>query len=104
MSRTGRAERLLLGIACGGPAAVIAYALMRGAERAFFLEPNPAMLIWSEQSPFVWRALIAIHAGAMAAFGGYALAARSPQAAARWISTTVALATLALTAQAVLAP
>lgn len=99
-----RAEQALVGIACGGPAAVIAYAIMRGVERAFFLEPNPAMLIWSSQSPFAWRALLAAHAGVMAAFGGHALAARSPRAAARWLPAAIALATLALTAQAVVAP
>jgi hypothetical protein len=97
-------ERALVGLALGGPAAVTAYALMRAVERAFFLEPNPAMLIWSDQSPFAWRALIAAHAGAMTAFGGYALASRSPRAAARWLTGAIALATLAITAQAALAP
>ncbi len=77
----------LAAIAIGAAVVPIAYAAARAAERALFLEPNPAMLIWSDQSPFVWRAAIALYVGGAAVFGGRALAARAPRTAARCTRT-----------------
>ncbi len=99
-----RAARLLVGAGCGAAATVIAYALLRVVERAFFPEPNPAMLIWSDRSPFVWRAAIALYAGGAAVFGGHALAARAPRAGGRLLLASLAAAAVAIVAQTVIAP
>jgi hypothetical protein len=99
-----RGERLLIAIAFGAAITVIAYALVRGAERAFFPEPNPALLIWSERSPLVWRVVSALYVGGAGVFGGYALASRGARAAARWLTAALAIATGAIVAQAVFLP
>lgn len=99
-----RGERLLAAIAAGCAVAVLAYAAQRVLERVAFPEPNPAMLIWSERSSFVWRSAIALYAGGMGALGGYALAGRSPRASGRSLAAALALAALALAAQGALAP
>jgi len=96
------AERLLLAGASGLAAAVLAYAALRVVERAFFPEPNPALLIWSERSTFLWRAQESLYAGGLAAFGGYALAGRRPRA--RWLTALIATAVSALVLVALLAP
>jgi hypothetical protein len=99
-----RGDALLLGAATGAAAAVVAYAAVRGAERALFLEPNPAMLIGSDRSPFAWRSAIALYLGGAAVFGGYALAVRSPPAAARAMLALVAAAVAAILVQGALLP
>ena len=95
-----RGDRLLSGLALGAALTVIAYALVRGVERAFFPEPSPAVLIWSDRSPLVWRAAIALYLGGAGVFAGYALGARAP----RVLTIAVSLAAIAITAQAALAP
>lgn len=99
-----RGEALLGGIALGAATAVVAYAAMRGLERALFPEPNPAMLIWADRSPFVWRAAISLYLGGAAAFGGAALSARSPATAARTVLGAVAAAVAAIVVQGALLP
>ena len=99
-----RGDALLVGVAAGAAASVIAYAALRGLERALFPEPNPAMLIWSDRSPFLWRAAIAVYLGGAAVFGGYALAARSPRSAARVLLATIAAAVAAIVVQGALFP
>jgi hypothetical protein len=99
-----RAARLLVGVGCGAATAVIAYVIERVVERVFFPEPNPAMLIWSDRSPFVWRAAIALYLGGAAVFGGHALVARAPRAGGRLLLVSLAVAAIAITAQTVLAP
>jgi hypothetical protein len=95
---------LFFGIAMGAACAVTAYALLRGVERALFLEPHPALLVWADRSPFVWRAAIALYMGGAAVFGGAALAERSPRAAAQSLLGAVAAAVLAIVVQGALWP
>jgi hypothetical protein len=95
---------LLVAVAAGAAAAVIAYAVMRVVERTVFLEPNPAMLIWADHDPFLWRAAIALYLGGACAFGGHAIAARSPQAAARGLLALVATAAAAIVVQGAIFP
>ena len=99
-----RGDALLLGAAAGAAASVVAYAALRGVERALFQEPNPAMLIWSDRSPFVWRGTIALYLGGAAVFGGYALALRSPPAAARGVLVLVTAAAAAIFVQGAFLP
>lgn len=104
MTRPGRADRILFGAAMGAAMAVLTYALVRGVERAFFPEPNPVLVIWSERSPLVWRAVIALYLGGAGVFGGHALAARAPRVAARWAGPAIAIAAVAIVVQTVLWP
>ncbi len=104
MSAAKRGDALLVGIAAGAALAVIAYAGVRVLERALFPEPNPAMLIWADRSPFVWRAAIALYLGGAGAFGGHALAARSPRLAARGLLAAIAAAVAAIGIQGALWP
>ena len=99
-----REDALLVGIAAGAAAAVLAYAAIRMLERALFPEPNPAMLIWADHSPFTWRAAMALYLGGAGAFGGYALATRSARAAARGLLAATVAALAALVVQGALWP
>jgi hypothetical protein len=99
-----RADRILVAIAFGCAAAILVYAAARVLERAAFSEPNPALLIWSERSSFVWRSAIALYAGVMGAFGGHALVTRSPSVSGRALRLVIAAAITAIAAQGALAP
>lgn len=99
-----RGDALLVGLAAGAAAAVLAYAALRGVERLLFPEPNPALLIWADRSPFVWRAAIALYLGGAAVFGGQALAARAPAAAARGLLVLIGAAVAAILVQGILLP
>lgn len=96
------AERLLLASASGAAAAILTYAALRVIERAFYTEPNPALLIWSDRSAFLWRAQESLYAGGLGAFGGYALAGQRPRA--RWLTVLIAMAVSALVLAALIAP
>ena len=99
-----RAERLLVAIAFAFAAAVLGYVFVRAVQAAFFPEPSPVVVVWSERSGFVWRSALAIYIGGMGAFGGYALAARAPEACARWLSRGVLAAAIAIALQGALLP
>lgn len=99
-----RPERFLIAFGCACAAAVIGYALIRVAERSLFPEPNPAVVIWSERSGYVWRIALSLYIGGMGGFGGYALALRSLETAARWLARGALLAALLIAAQGALAP
>jgi hypothetical protein len=99
-----KAERLLIAIGAAFAAAALGYALVRVVEVALFPAPNPAIVIWSDRSGFVWRAAIAIYIGGMGAFIGYALAARSIAKGAIWLSRSVLAAAVVLALQAGLLP
>ncbi len=102
MSAPRLPERLLIAVVSGGAAAILAYAILRGVERAFFTEPNPALLIWTDRSAFLWRAQESLYAGGLGAFGGYAIAARRVRV--RWLGAALAAAVSALLVQTVIAP
>lgn len=94
-------ERILIAVVSGGAAAILAYASLRGVERAFFTEPNPALLIWTDRSAFLWRVQESLYAGGLGAFGGYALAAR---VRARWLGAALVTAVSALVLVTLVAP
>ncbi len=95
-------ERLLIAGATGVAAAIVAYAILRGVERTFYAEPNPALLIWSDRSAFLWRAQESLYLGGLGAFGGYALSGFKTRVS--WLSALIAAATCALLIQALIAP
>lgn len=99
-----RARRALVGLAYGFAAAAVAYVLLRLVEAAFFPEPNPVIVIWTDRSRFGWRAMLAGYLGGAAVFGGYTLAARDLEAASRWLFRLVLLASGLLAAQGILVP
>lgn len=102
MSAPRSAERVLIAAATGAATAIVAYAILRGVERAFYQEPNPALLIWSDRSALLWRAQVALYAGGLGAFGGYALATFKTRVS--WLAPLIATATIALVLEAVIAP
>lgn len=102
MSATPPRERLFIAIATGLCAAIVAYAILRGVERAFYTEPNPALLIWSDRSAFLWRTQESLYAGGLGAFGGYALAGFKTRV--RWLGALIVTAALALVLEALIAP
>ncbi|NUQ72902.1 MAG: hypothetical protein HUU21_05035 [Polyangiaceae bacterium] len=99
-----RAERLLVAAGFAFVAAVIGYAAVRALEIAFFPEPSPAVIVWSERSSFVWRAALALYIGGMGAFAGYAAVSAWPLAGARWLSRGILAAALAIGLQGALLP
>jgi hypothetical protein len=99
-----RAERLLVALGYAFAAAVLGYAAVRVVQAAFFPEPSPAVVVWSERSSFVWRAALALYIGGMGAFGGYAAASRWPAASAQWLPRSVAAASFAIALQGTLVP
>jgi hypothetical protein len=100
--RTG--ERLLVACAYACVTALLAYAVLRGVEHAFFPEPNPAMLLWSDRSRYAWRVAISLYAGGMGGLGGDALSARAPLSGAVWLFRATLAAAVLLVAQAMLVP
>jgi hypothetical protein len=94
----------ILGVAAGAAVTVVAYAFLRVIERLLFAEPNPAMLLWADPSPFVWRSVTALYLGGAGAFGGYALASRSARAAGRGLLAAVTAAVAAILVQGALFP
>jgi len=96
--------RLLVAVAAGWIAAALGYAAVRCAELSLFPEANPVGIIGAAQSPYTWRCVTALYLGGMGGIGGYALARRSPAAAARWAARGVVAAAVAIVAQAALAP
>lgn len=102
MSAPRPIERVFIAVAAGLATAIIAYAALRVVERAFYAEPNPALLIWSDRSAFLWRAQESLYAGGLGAFGGYVLSARA--ARVRWLGALIATAAAALLLEALIAP
>ena len=102
MSASRSHERLFLAVATGLCAAIVAYAILRGVERAFYTEPNPALLIWSDRSVFLWRAQESLYAGGLGAFGGYALSGFKTRV--RWLGVLIVTAASALVIEALIAP
>ena len=102
MSAQRASERILIALVSGGAAAILAYAILRGVERVFYAEPNPALLIWSDRSAFLWRVQQSLYAGGLGAFGGYALAAQRIRV--RWLGAALATSVSALLLQMLIAP
>ena len=102
MSAPRAAERIFLAAAAGAATTILAYAVLRGVERGFYSEPNPALLIWSDRSAFLWRAQVSLYAGGLGAFGGYALSGFKPRAI--WLSALIITAACALLLEALIAP
>jgi hypothetical protein len=97
-------DRLLVAAASACAIAVLAYAAIRVVELVLFPGPDPATVIWSTRSAFVWRAIVAGYVGGMGGFAGFAVASRSPALAARWLARLVVIAASAIAFQGVVLP
>lgn len=101
MSHMKRSHRFLLALSFGMTLAVISYVAVRMIDAALFPEPNPAIVIWSDRSRFIWRALIAAYLGGAGVFGGFGLASRTPDKAIDWLERSIIGSGIALIVQAV---
>lgn len=96
--------QLFIAVAFGLALTVIAYVAVRLLDVVLFPEPNPVVVIWTDRSRFLWRALIATYLGGAAAFGGFAVAMRAPERVHAWLSRVILWAGGCLVVQTILAP
>jgi hypothetical protein len=96
--------RLLYAFAFGLAVTAVAYAAVRVLDVVLYPEPNPVVVIWTDRSRFIWRALIATYLGGASVFAGYGLALRTPETAFSWLERMALLAGGCLLAQAILVP
>lgn len=87
-----RAERLFIALAAACASAPIGYAALRCAEYFLYPKENPAVIVWSERSGYVWRIALALYLSGALLFGSYALVLRSPDKAARLLYRFIAFA------------
>jgi hypothetical protein len=100
---TPPALRAALAGAFGCAAAPAAYAWVRALEALMFPRANPLAIVAVTQSGFFARCAAAAFVAGMAAFGGWALAARVGRAA-RGLVAAVVLGAAALAVQAAVSP
>jgi hypothetical protein len=96
--------QLLTSVAFGLALTVIAYAAVRLVDVLLFPEPNPVVVIWTDRSRFLWRALIATYLGGAGVFAGFAVTSRAPERVHLWLAKVLLLAGGCLLLQTVLAP
>ena len=99
-----RAARLALAGATGAVVSVALYAILRFAQLLAGPEPNPATVIWSAHSGFLWRSGTTLYAGGMASCAGYLAAVRAPALLARALVPLLTVAAALLVLQALVAP
>jgi hypothetical protein len=97
-------DALACAVAHAAVLVVFAYALLRVAERWFFRQPNPAIVLWAERSAFGWRVTLALYVGLLGAPLGFSLARHDRGAAITWLARAAALSAVTLTLQVALAP
>lgn len=97
-------ERLAMACAFGLGLATFAYAAVRVVDVVLFPEPNPVVVIWTDRSRFLWRAVIATYLGGAGAFGGYSLAHKTPERAPVWLERIILLSGATLLLQVIFAP
>lgn len=77
------AERFCLALSTACASALFAYAALRLTEHFFYPHENPAVIIWTERSGFIWRIATALYIAGAALFGSYALAFHASKRASR---------------------
>lgn len=96
--------RMTIALAFGCAVTVFAYSTVRIVDVLLFPEPNPAIVVWTDRSRFVWRALVAVYLGGASVFAGFGLVNRTPERSSTWLEWTVLAAASSLLGQAVFAP
>ncbi|MDP9037632.1 MAG: hypothetical protein M3O50_22775 [Myxococcota bacterium] len=87
-----------LAVAMGG------YALLRIVQSIVYPDPNPAALVWSAHSGYLWRIGTMAYAAGIAGFVAFLLARRRLDGAARALLPALATAAAMLVLQALLVP
>ena len=77
----GSLERASASVALAAGLAIVVYAALRTTERLFLPQANPALVLWSERSAFLWRFGVSGWLGGLGLFAGWALSARGPERA-----------------------
>jgi hypothetical protein len=95
---------LLIAVTFGWACTIIAYVAVRLLDVALFPEPNPVVVIWTDRSRFLWRALIATYLGGAGAFAGFGVVSRAPQRAHVWLARVILAAGGCLLVQTIVAP
>lgn len=96
--------RIIPALAFGFAVTVLAYSTIRIVDVLLFPEPNPAIVVWTDRSRFVWRALIAVYLGGASVFGGVGLARRTPDFFPVWLERIILLAASSLLGQSFFFP
>jgi hypothetical protein len=96
--------KMTIALVFGLTVMVFAYSTIRIADVFLFPEPNPAVVVWTDRSRFVWRILIAAYLGGASIFGGYSLANRTPNCGLVWLERSIFVAVVSLLGQAIFAP
>lgn len=97
-------ERSALALVFGLCVATFAYAAVRIIDVVLFPEPNPVVVIWTDRSRFVWRAVIATYLGGAGVFGGYRLSRETSERTPVWLARIILLAGATLLFQTIFAP
>ncbi len=87
-----------LAVAVGG------YAVLRVVQSLVYPDPNPATLVWSAHSGYLWRIGTVAYAAGIASFVAFLLARRRLDRAARALVPAVAVAAAMLVLQALFVP
>ena len=98
------AAKMAIGLVIGFSVAIFAYSVVRLVDVVLFPEPNPVIVVWTERSRFVWRAVIAAYLGGASVFGGYSLASRTSERVPIWLERIILAAALCLLGQSIFAP
>jgi len=101
---SGWRVRGALAVVGGCTAAIALYAIVRLAQALIFVEPDPALVIWSEHAGFFWRTWTVVYVGGMAALLTWMFAGRDAPRVAAVLARALPLAAGALAAQAILVP
>ena len=80
------------------------YAILRIAQKLFFPEPDPALVLWSEHAGYYWRVWTALYAGGTTGFVAWVTSGRHAARTARVLATALVVSTLLLIAQSALVP
>lgn len=91
-------------IAWGIVVAVAGYAVARAIQSIASPDPNPAAIVWSAHSGYLWRVSTVVYAGGMAAFLMFFVAGRRLDVASRGLVPAIAAAVLLLALQAAFLP
>lgn len=101
---TNRADAAAFAAVVALLAVPLTYAIARAAQARFFVEPDPALVVWSTSVAMYWRVALGAYVGAISAAPAYSLARRRPDLAARSLRPLVVGVALVAGAQALLCP
>jgi hypothetical protein len=102
--RSATTQRVVVAAATAVASVPVTYALQRGYDALFRMEPNPATVIWSARVAMFWRLGVAAYVAGMIAALAYFVAGLSLPKAVRALYFTFAVGAVLLGAQGALLP